>query len=196
MFIANKEIILASGSPRRQAYLKDMGIAFKVCKADIDEAPMADEHPRIYVSRMARQKALVGMEKNEHAWIIAADTIVSLSNKILGKPKSVDDAVNSLMLLNGREHEVITAFCIGSKGKNTLHEESVVTKVKFTQFNENIARAYVSTGESYDKAGAYGIQGLGAFLVSGVNGSYSNVVGLPLCEVMAVMQKLQIVEVI
>lgn len=195
MFITNKKIILASGSPRRQAYLNDMGIAFKVLKADIDEAPMADEHPRNYVTRMARQKALVVMENNQQIWIVAADTIVSLDNEILGKPKSVDDAVNTLMLLNGREHEVVTAFCIGLKKENTLHEESVVTRVKFAHFSEDIARAYVSTGEPYDKAGAYGIQGKGAFLVSGVNGSYSNVVGLPLCEVITVMQKYQIVEV-
>lgn len=193
MFITNKKIILASGSPRRQAYLVDMGIDFKVSTADIDETPMADEHPRRYVTRMAKQKALMVMEKNYQTWVVAADTIVTLDNRILGKPESDDDAVNTLMLLNDREHEVVTAFCVGLKETNTLHEESVVTRVKFVSFTESTAQAYVNTGESYDKAGAYGIQGRGAFLVSGVNGSYSNVVGLPLCQVIAVLQKYQIV---
>jgi septum formation protein len=195
MFITNKKIILASGSPRRQAYLNDMGIDFKVLPADIDETPMADELPRSYVTRMARHKALMVMEKNFDTWVVSADTIVTLGDKIFGKPKNVDDAVNTLMLLNGREHEVVTAFCIGLKVESALHEESVVTKVRFASFAEDIARAYASTGESYDKAGAYGIQGRGAFLVSGVDGSYSNVVGLPLCEVIAALQKHQIVEV-
>jgi len=194
MFITKKRIILASGSPRRQAYLTDMGVEFKVSKADIDEEPIPGENPRNYAIRMARRKATVIMKKNQKIWVVAADTIVTLDSRILGKPKSMDDAVNTLIMLSGREHEVITAFCIGFKSENILHEESVVTRVRFISFAEDIARAYAGTGESFDKAGAYGIQGKGAFLVSSINGSYSNVVGLPLCEVIAAMQKHQIVE--
>lgn len=196
MFITKKNIILASGSPRRQAYLSEMGLDFKVKIADINETPIEGEVPHQYVTRMARCKAEVVMEKNPETWVVAADTIVTLDNNILGKPKNMDDAVNTLMLLNGREHEVITAFCFGLKLENTLYEESVVTRVRFISFTEDIARAYARSEEPYDKAGAYGIQGKGAFLVSSVNGSYSNVVGLPLCEVMAAMYNYQIVEVV
>lgn len=188
-------MILASGSPRRQAYLEDMGIDFKVLVADIDESPIAGEQPRSYVCRLGRRKAMEVMKKNTQTWVLAADTIVSLDDKILGKPKSVEEAVNTLLLLSGRVHEVATAFCLGCKDKSILHEECVVTKVRFAPFTEDVARVYVDTGEPFDKAGGYGIQGRGAFLVSGVEGSYSNVVGLPLYEVIAALQKHKIVDV-
>ncbi len=195
MFISGANIILASGSPRRQAYLHDLGIAFTVMVADIDETPIPDETPRSYVSRMACEKCLEVMKKQPDSWVIAADTIVSVDNMILGKPKSFDDAVNTLMLLCGRQHEVATVFCLGLANESIFHEECVITKVQFINFTEEIAKAYVSTGEPLDKAGAYGIQGRGAFLVSEVEGSYSNVVGLPLSELMAVLHQYKIVNV-
>ncbi len=193
MFTTEKKIILASGSPRRQAYMNDIGLDFKVSVANIDEDPWTDEDPRCYVCRMARQKAMDVMEKYPESWVVSADTTVSINDKILGKPENADDAVITLMLLSGKEHEVATAFCLGLKAENVLYEECVITKVRFSRFTEATAKAYVKTGEYSDKAGAYGIQGKGAFLVSGVCGSYSNVVGLPLCELLAAMKKFQIV---
>jgi septum formation protein len=123
------------------------------------------------------------MDVYPESWVVAADTVVTIDGLILGKPRHREEAVAMLMRLSGRNHYVRTGFCIGCLEKNLRTINSVVTKVTFADFSEEIARAYAATGEPMDKAGAYGIQGLGAFLVAAVSGSYSNVVGLPLHEV-------------
>jgi septum formation protein len=183
IFTTEKPLILASGSPRRQQYFRDLGLVFKVLNADVDEVFLPDEEPEGFVLRMAYEKALAVMNVCPKSWVVAADTVVTIDDLILGKPRDLKDAVAMLMRLSGRDHYVRTGFCIGCLEENVRTIESVVTKVTFADFSEDIARAYAATGEPLDKAGAYGIQGRGAFLVAALSGSYSNVVGLPLHQV-------------
>jgi septum formation protein len=189
IFFTRKPLILASGSPRRQKYLKDLGLVFTVRTAEVTETQLPGEDPVDFVLRMAAEKALAVMNVHPGSWVVAADTVVSLQNEVLGKPKDQEDALLMLMRLSGREHCVQTGFCIGCYDENIRIVDSVVTRVTFAGFSEDIARAYVATGEPLDKAGAYGIQGRGAFLVTTLSGSYSNVVGLPLHEVLFHLQE-------
>jgi septum formation protein len=183
MFATLKPLVLASTSPRRQAYFQDLGLNFTVHSADIDEQVGSDEDPEAFVLRLAREKALAIRHLYPSGWIVAADTVVCLDRTILGKPRNTDDAVAMLLALAGREHTVRTGFCVSCEEENILVLRSVASSVWFADFKEDVARAYALTGESLDKAGAYGIQGKGAFLVSRIAGSYSNIVGLPLQEV-------------
>ncbi len=183
IFSTEKSLILASGSPRRQGYFQDLGLVFTVRGADVVEKELSGEAPEAFVLRMAAGKAMAVMKAHPESWVVAADTVVSLEGSILGKPKDKDDALLMLMRLSGREHCVHTGFCIGCLDVGVRSVDSVVTRVTFADITEDIARAYVATGEPLDKAGAYGIQGQGAFLVKSLSGSYSNVVGLPLHEV-------------
>ena len=184
IFSTQKPLILASGSPRRQRYLEDLGLVFTVRTADVAEIQLPGEDPVDFVMRMAAEKAMAVMSVHPDSWVVAADTVVSLQADVLGKPKDKDDALLILMRLSGRDHCVQTGFCIGCLEENIRIVDFVVTRVTFADFSEDIARAYVATGEPLDKAGAYGIQGRGAFLVKALSGSYSNVVGLPLHEVL------------
>ncbi|MDR3630813.1 MAG: Maf family protein [Desulfocapsaceae bacterium] len=183
IFTTHKPLILASGSPRRCRYFQDLGLVFTVLTADIAEIRHADENPNDFVLRMAAEKASAVMRLHPESWVVAADTVVILDGTVLGKPRDRDDALAMLMRLSGREHSVQTGFCIGCLAENIRIVDSAVTRVCFADFPEDVARAYVATGEPLDKAGAYGIQGRGAFLVLAVSGSYANVVGLPLNEV-------------
>ncbi len=185
MFTTRKPLILASGSPRRRRYLRDLGLIFSVRTTNVAETMLAGEPPEDFVKRMAAEKAMAVMKENPDSWVIAADTVVFLPECVLGKPKDTDEAVMMLMRLSGRRHCVRTGFCVGCTCENIRVLDAVSTEVDFAPFSEDIARAYVATGEPLDKAGAYGIQGRGAFLVAAVTGSYSNVVGLPLHEVIA-----------
>jgi septum formation protein len=189
IFSTKKPLILASASPRRQKYLHDLGLVFSVRTANVAETQQPGEEPMDFVLRMAAEKAMVVMTMHPGSWVVAADTVVSLQTDVLGKPKDRDDAFTMLMRLSGREHCVQTGFCIGCYDENIRIVDSVVTRVTFAGFSEDIARAYVATGEPLDKAGAYGIQGRGAFLVTTLSGSYSNVVGLPLHEVLFHLQE-------
>ena len=189
MYYNSQQIILASASPRRQQYLQDLGLTFSVRTAAITEQPNEKEDPTAFVKRMAREKAAVVRTSFPEAWIIGGDTIVCLDLRILGKPVDKEDAVVQLMALSGREHSVRTGFCVTHAGRGVEVTQVVVTKVLFAPFSEATARAYVATGESLDKAGAYAIQGKGACLVQSIEGSYSNVVGLPLCELLQVLQE-------
>ena len=183
IFSTEKPLILASGSPRRLGYFQDLGLIFTVRGADVVERELPGEAPEGLVLRMAAVKAGAVMDACPGSWVVAADTVVSLQGDILGKPKDEDDALLMLMRLSGREHCVHTGFCIGCRETHIRVVDSVVTRVTFADITEDTARAYVATGEPLDKAGAYGIQGQGAFLVKSLSGSYSNVVGLPLHEV-------------
>jgi septum formation protein len=194
MFVANEKIVLASASPRRKAYLEQMGIDFDVAAAQIDETPLPEELPCSYVARMARCKYETISKKFPDRWVVSADTTVFLDGRILGKPIDQEDALRILLMLCGKKHRVATAFIVGCLDKNICHQETVETHVKLMPFSEETAQAYVATGEPLDKAGAYGIQGRGAFLVKEIEGSYSNVVGLPLCEMIAVLSKYGIVK--
>lgn len=187
MYSNLEPIILASASPRRQRYLKEMGLIFTVQTAFVDEQPFADETPEGFVGRMAQEKAAAISRKFPDSWIISGDTVVCLGEAILGKPVDDRDAVTQLMALSGREHYVRTGFCVAHRAGGVSRVQVVSTKVLFAEFSREVALAYVATGESLDKAGSYGIQGKGIFLVKAIEGSYSNVVGLPLYELMAVL---------
>lgn len=177
-----ESLVLASKSPRRHQFLNDAGLSFIVSSADIDETTAANELPDKYVIRMATEKAQFVSSNFRREWVVAADTIVVDGKKILGKPRDQEDAVSMLMSLSGKVHQVKTAFVLMKK--ELTYGQLVTTEVSFISFTEDLIRSYVNTEEPMDKAGSYGIQGLGGFLVKGINGSYSNVVGLPMAELL------------
>lgn len=195
IYQARKPLILASASPRRQEYFQALGLDYQTRAADIDETPGPDEQPRAFVRRMALEKARAVMALCPDSWVVAADTVIDFAGSVLGKPRDAADAVAMLMRLSGKEHQVLTGICLGCGHEKVVVVRSVATRVLFAPFSELVARAYVVTGEPLDKAGAYGIQGKGAFLVKEVRGSYSNVVGLPLCELLSILEEHGVVEV-
>ena len=175
--------ILASASPRRRALLQDLGLDFTIMEARIEERPEPGETPQEFVLRAACDKASVISSRNSASWVLGADTVVVHGDRILGKPKNSEEALKVLMTLSGQKHLVHTGFCLKNAEEQVSVNRVVTTEVSFFPFSREIAAAYVATGEPLDKAGAYGIQGVGGFLVEKINGSYSNVVGLPLVEV-------------
>ena len=195
MYITEKKIILASQSPRRRAFLEELGLSFRTIASSLDETREEGESPQTFVERMACEKAMDVCKRYPDAWILSADTIVYIEDKVFGKPDSDEAAIEMLMTLSGREHNVMTGYCLACYGLNINIVERVRTRVRFVEFPKEIARAYVQTGEPLDKAGSYGIQGKGGALVEGINGSYSNVVGLPLAETLALLQKFDVISV-
>lgn len=194
MYRNKQAIVLASASPRRQHYLRAMGLKFTVHPGTVDEQPMAGEKPDDFVLRMAGEKAAEVSARYPESWVISGDTVVCLDRKILGKPAGMKEAVAQLMALSGREHRVITGFCVSHGGKGEKIVESVTTYVRFIAYSQETAVAYAATGEGLDKAGAYGIQGVGGCLVESIDGSYSNVVGLPLCQLLQVLLAHDVIE--
>ncbi|SDS69399.1 septum formation protein [Pseudomonas asplenii] len=176
-------LYLASGSPRRRELLTQIGVPFTAISADIDETPLSDEFPLAYVERLARGKAAAGravLGQATAGCVLGADTAVVLDGRILGKPLDEADAVATLLALSGREHEVLTAIALLD---GTRCESRVVRSlVKFRTIKTEEAYTYWASGEPRDKAGSYAIQGLAAVFVESLNGSYSAVVGLPVCE--------------
>ncbi len=177
------KLILASASPRRKSLLQDLGLDFEVIEAGVEEKAVAGETPLEFVLRAAREKAGEVSRANAEYWVLGADTIVVHGTKILGKPTDAKEALEMLQILSGRSHLVHTGFCLMNEKEKISVSRVVTTEVCFYPFSQDIAAAYVATGEPLDKAGAYGIQGRGGFLVEKVIGSYTNVVGLPLFEV-------------
>jgi septum formation protein len=175
-------LILASASPRRRELLDCLGANYLCQPAHIDETPVDGESPQDYVARMALEKATAIAEHYPAPAyaVLAADTTVVLDHGILGKPRDRGDAMGMLARLSGRAHTVITAICLSGPGG--LLEEQVETEVEFQSLDQRTCEAYLATDEPWDKAGGYGIQGLGGALVRAIRGSYSNVVGLPLPE--------------
>lgn len=174
-------LYLASGSPRRRELLTQIGVPFSVVSAPIDETPLPDESAPAYVERLARAKAAAGLACLEGpAVVLGADTAVVLDGRILGKPENREDALAMLADLSGREHQVLTAVAL-SDGQR-VHSLCVTSKVRFRAISAEEAQRYWASGEPADKAGGYAIQGLGAVFVTGLSGSYSAVVGLPLSE--------------
>lgn len=171
-------VILASASPRRRELLSLLLDEFDCCSADIDETPISDELPEDYVLRMAVEKA--SAVKNERGVIIGSDTVVVLSGNILQKPVSVEDARGMLSALSGQTHQVMTAVAIMIDAE--LMTIISTTEVTFSTLEMPLIEAYLATDEPWDKAGAYGIQGIAGSFVRRIDGSYSSVVGLPLCE--------------
>ena len=174
-------LYLASGSPRRRELLEQIGVAFSVIAAAIDETPLPDENPREYVQRLALGKAVAGARlSNTPGVVLGADTAVVLDGRILGKPLDEADALATLAALSDREHEVLTSVALVNGERSEVL--CVSSRVSFRAITPTEARAYWASGEPRDKAGGYAIQGLGAVFVQGLQGSYSAVVGLPLCE--------------
>jgi len=176
-------IVLASASPRRSELLESAGIAFRVAPADICEDPLPDEDPVDHVLRLAEGKARAAAERTEGRFFLGADTIVLCDGEIMGKPKDHEDAVRMLKKLSGVPHEVVTGFSIFDKERKGAVSEAVRTKVYFKQLRDEEILDYIATGCPFDKAGGYAIQGGAAHMVRKIDGSYTNVVGLPLCEV-------------
>jgi septum formation protein len=177
---------LASASPRRLELLGQIGIEPFVYLTDVNETVFKKEKPKEYAKRMAIAKAKAGL-KSGHDIIIGADTVVVLDSKILGKPIDELDAINMLGRLSGRQHKVITAIAVILPTKDKTLVKEVETKVWFKKISKTEIYKYVATNEPMDKAGAYGIQGIGAFLVKKIEGSYSGVVGLPLFETLQLL---------
>jgi septum formation protein len=175
-----KAVILASNSPRRKELLRQIGLACSVDPADVDEQVLPDEPPERYAVRVALDKARVAAARARVGLIIAADTIVVLDDKILGKPSDAADATRTLMKLSGRMHTVITGLAVMDAATGKALTRASTTRVWFRALTPREISAYVSTGEPLDKAGAYGIQQRGALLVDKIEGCYFNVVGLPL----------------
>lgn len=180
------KLILASGSPRRAELLRSAGLAFEVIVPDIDEAPRPGEAPDAFVCRTAREKA--ESVPSADAVILAADTAVVDGDRILGKPADAQEAAAMLRSISGRTHEVMTGVCLRFPERTVCFH--IETRVTFRKLSEKEIENYVASGEPMDKAGAYAIQGGAAKMVRRVEGSYSNVVGLPLCEVIEELEKL------
>ena len=179
------QLILASASPRRHALLTQLGVSFSVQSADIDETPMPAEAAREYVERMASEKAKTVAAFYSNCAVLAADTSVVVDGDILGKPADARAGLAMLARLSGRTHQVMTGICLIANSSSIV--ESVITDVTFAGLDRATCEAYLATDEPYDKAGGYGIQGLGGAFVSSIQGSYSNVVGLPLHETWALL---------
>ena len=196
--INTKRIILASKSPRRKELLNQIGMDIEICPSNIDENKISINNPVEYVKELARLKAENIAYLHPGSWVIGADTIVVIHDQIIEKPRSRSDAISMLNKLNNREHFVYTAFCICNHDSDSYTMEavskSVKTKVYFKNLTDNEIEWYVNTKEPFDKAGGYGIQGVGAFIVKKISGSYTNVVGLPVCEVVEALINLNLIE--
>lgn len=182
----NEDLVLASASPRRRELLERVGLRLRVVPSNRDETPVPGEAPRDYVQRVAREKCLACLEPALP--VLAADTTVILDGRILGKPASADEAQSMLTRLAGRRHEVTTAYCVRHKDRRI--ERAVTTQVSFRLLDPNEVEAYVACKEWDGKAGGYAIQGIAAAFVTDVRGSITNVIGLPLAEVIADLRAL------
>ena len=179
-------VVLASASPRRRQLLDLIGIAHEVRPADIDESLRPRETPRRHAERLAREKASAIARRDPDLITIAADTIVVVNRKVLGKPRDTDDAARMIALLSGREHVVTTAVAV-SRGKK-LRSAVEEVRVKFRRLRDDEIEAYIATGEPMDKAGAYGIQGYGATIVERIEGDYFAVMGLPIVRLVGLLR--------
>ena len=200
MFKTLRPLILASESPRRKRLLLSVGVEFKVHPSRIDESVWPGESaepgksPAEVAERWACVKANSIAPLHPDSWIFGADTIVVLDGRMFGKPSDSAEAVRMLNTLSGRVHEVITGMCLIQPGGKLLRRGSVTTRVRFKNLSMEEIDAYVRTAEPMDKAGGYGIQGIGAFLVRSIEGSYTNVVGLPLCQALEWLMHENIIE--
>lgn len=182
LFRTIEPFILASASPRRCCLLESLGLEFEVVVSGVEEHHSGSGSPSELVLGWARAKASAVAAIHADRWVLAADTIVVVAGTILGKPFDTREARDMLAELSGREHQVITAICLRHQKCHHEETEAVTTQVRFKKLSAAEIEAYVASGEPLDKAGAYGIQGLGGCLVRSIRGSYTNVVGLPLCE--------------
>jgi septum formation protein len=187
-YCAQIMLVLGSASPRRAELLRQLGVEFVVCASDVPEEALPNEDGVTFALRLARGKAKAVARVRPGSWVLGADTVVLLDGEILGKPVDAEDARNMLRRLSGRGHRVVTGFALVAPLGDVAHDEAVESRVEFRSLGEAEIDAYVTSGESLDKAGAYGIQGGASAFVERVSGSYSNVVGLPLEEVRRVLE--------
>ncbi len=211
-------LTLASSSPRRKELLERLGFQLRIVQANIDESQLPAELPEDYAKRVARAKVLAVVRRLQATlyttdqearrqfaqgpggvpahgedpvrWVVGADTVVVVDDQIFGKPADLQEAREMLLRLSGREHLVITGFCLFDLKRNREGLQAVTTVVKFKDIAGHEIDQYLSTGESMDKAGAYAVQGVGSYLVEYMRGSYTNVVGLPLCQVIEMMEEM------
>lgn len=188
-----QKLILASSSPRRKELLETVGIIFKIVHPKTNEERILNETPTEFTLRISKEKALSVSEKvDKESTILSADTIVVIENKILGKPKDEYEAMKMLNMLSGKTHTVITAFTLVKPENKILHMEAVKTEIKIKNLAPREIEGYINTKEPMDKAGSYGIQGIGSFMVEEIKGSYTNVVGLPIAQVIKALQNLNL----
>jgi len=187
------KLILASASPRRVELLQLMGLPFEVMPSGIDESFRQGETPREHVLRLSEEKTLAVARNRPDDWVLGADTIVIIAGEVLGKPGSAAEAKEMLEKLSGQEHEVFTGFCIARQKTGILIREVVESSVLFRDITGDEMDWYTASEEPYDKAGAYAVQGMGAFFIREIRGSYTNVVGLPLCEVVDALKRVSAV---
>jgi septum formation protein len=203
MSISDKRIYLASRSPRRRDLLKQIGMPYELLLLredlrrgpDIDETPLPDESPGVYVLRMAQEKAAMAVRQIAYRRlpqkpVLAADTTVVFDGQIVGKPDDAEHAARILRTLSGREHQVLTAVAIALREQ--VETQISVSSVWFREISDADIRRYCSSGEPLDKAGAYGIQGRAGAFVTRITGSYSGIMGLPLAETVELLQKFEI----
>ena len=185
------QLVLASASPRRRGFLHQLGYPFEVVTPATEEKTRPDEGATNYVLRNAAEKSAdVAGRVAARAVVIAADTVVVLRGRIMEKPRSAEDAADMLRALSGQVHQVITGVCVRGPSRNgrpAVHTFAVSTDVEFTRLSEAEIAAYIASGEPMDKAGAYAIQGRAAYMIRQIRGSYTNVVGLPLTELVELL---------
>ncbi len=179
-------LILASKSPRRKSLLAQIGLPFRSVPGQVTEEGLRGD-PVMTSRLLAERKAAHVRIKIDDHWVLGADTIVAIDNTMLGKPRDRKEAKRMLGLLSGREHKVITGFCILSPSGNAVHSEGVVTLVRIKKLTGQEIEAYLNTSEPYGKAGGYAIQGIGSFMIQGISGLYTNVVGLPLSALISAL---------
>jgi septum formation protein len=182
--------ILASASPRRQELLRQVGLKFKIMPAHVNEEHLPQESPRQHVHRLAGNKAMAIAGKYPDAWVLGADTIVVIDDRILGKPKGKAQAKEMLQTLSGREHKVFTGFTIAHVAAKISKTKVIRSAVRFKNISAEELTWYIGCAEPYDKAGGYAVQGKGAFFIKSIRGSYTNVIGLPLSEVLEELKNL------
>lgn len=187
-----RPLVLGSASPRRREILERLGIPLVVLPADIDERVAPGEAPERYLERIAREKlaeVVTRLGGRRPPAVLVADTSVVLDGDVLGKPADVPEAVSMLRRLAGRAHRVLTRYALGRADGELVAAQTVVTEVWLRAADAEELEAYARTGEGLDKAGAYAVQGVGSFLVERLSGSYTNVVGLPACEVVLELKR-------
>jgi septum formation protein len=199
-------LVLASSSPRRKRLLEQIGLPHVRIVSDVEEQIAPDltrssDRPGGECNAqaessiaLARLKALAVFERSGDAWVLGADTMVVLGNTILGKPGDKEESRSMLQLLSGREHHVVTGFQILYPSGESAHSEAVTTRVRVKGLSSDEIDAYIRTGEPFGKAGSYAIQGKGAFMIESIRGSYTNVVGLPICELIKALLRVQALE--
>jgi len=181
-------LVLASASPRRAALLREAGWAFEVAPVDLDETLRTGETAQAHVERLAQAKAAAAASKDPEAVVLGADTTVVVQGQVLGKPLDSADAARMLRLLSGRTHDVLTGICLRKGLRSLVHVES--SRVRIAALSDAEIEWYIGTGEPFDKAGGYAVQGLASRFIEAVDGSYSNVVGLPVASVNSLLKQL------